>query len=415
LTGKYGEGIAGESELQKSGVTISVQSMLDKWESIVLVIWNGVLRSPRERLEMKIDQKDSEQNQSAGVRRSHRGGMNKTGQARLWRMRLMISLVLLVIIYLAGPRITNLEIERRDASDVPNELSMLDSYLTKSEAQYADIVAGTEKLIRWQPGRDGEQTEFSVVYLHGFSGSHPTLAPAMDMVADGLGAHLFCTRYAGHGRKEPDGFGKAMGEASLQDWVDDTVEALTMGRMLGKKMVVIANSTAAPIVSWLAAQGDQPDFFIMWSPNFGVKDGKGEVLLRPWGKQLLALKPGDTYRYAPENIYGEDHVKYATTFYPDKAFPTLMAAIKLGRDTDLGKVACPTLCLYSKRDEVVSPEKIQTYFGEFGHPGKQLIEIMKVTHREHHVLAGDLMSPESTDEVVDATLKFIREELARGK
>jgi hypothetical protein len=128
-------------------------------------------------------------------------------------------------------------------------------------------------------GRRGEEAEFSVVYLHGFSGSHPTLAPAMDMVADGLEANLFCTRYAGHGRKELDGFGKAMGEASVQDWVGDTVEALAIGRKLGKEMV----------------------------------------------------------------------------------------------------------------------------------------EIMKVTHSERHVLAGDLMSPESTDEVVNATLEFIREEVASGK
>lgn len=298
---------------------------------------------------------------------------------------------------------------------MPDELSHLDEYLAKSEAQFSDIVAGTEKVIRWQPGHEGEQTEFSVVYLHGFSGSHPTLAPAMDKVADGLGGNLFCARYAGHGRKEADGFGKALGEATLQDWVDDTVEAMAIGRRLGKKMVVIANSTAAPIASWLASQGDEPDFFVMWSPNFGVNGGKGEVLLRPWGKQFLAFKSGDTFGYESENIYGDDHKKYATTIYPDRALLPMMAAIKLGRDADLGKVSCPTLCLYSKKDQVVSPEKIETYFGEFGHPGNQLIEILEVTHREKHVLAGDLMSPESTDEVVEATLKFVRDEHARGK
>lgn len=341
--------------------------------------------------------------------------MKKSGRLVRWGKWLIVMLGLLGITYLVGPRITISEIERREASGVPGELSELAAYLEKSEERFPDIVAGTEKLIRWVPGQEGEQTEFSVVYLHGFSGSHATLAPAMDKVAEGLSAHLFCTRYAGHGRKDAEGFGKAMGEVSLQDWVDDTVEALAIGRLLGKKMVVIANSTAAPIVSWLASQGDGPDFFVMWSPNFGVWDWKGEYLLGPWGKQLIALKPGDTYRYAQENIYGDDHEKYATTFYPDKALIPMVAAIKLGREADLGKVACPTLCLYSRRDRVVSPEKIERYFSEFSYRGNQLVEITKVTHREKHVLAGDIMSPESTDEVVGATLQFIREEIDQGK
>ena len=92
-----------------------------------------------------------------------------------------------------------------------------------------------------------------------------------------------------------------------------------------------------------------------------------------------------------------------------------MAAIKLGRDSDLGRVSGPTLCLYSKKDLVVSPESMETHFSEFAHPGNQLVEIMKVNHSEYHVLAGNLMSPESTDEVVNATLEFIRKEFARGK
>lgn len=358
---------------------------------------------------------EDEESEPDGIPKKDHGVSRLTGNLGKWGKRLVVVIGLLGVLYLVGPRITNAEIERREAAHLPTALGELDDYLAKSEGRFSDIVPGTEKSIRWQSGHEGKQTEFSVVYLHGFSGSHPTLAPAMNMVADGLDAHLFCTRYAGHGRKTPDGFGEAMGEASLQDWVDDTVEALAIGRRLGKRVVVIANSTAAPIASWLASQGDGPDFFIMWSPNFGVKGGRGEFLLGPWGKQFLMLKPGDTYSYAPENIYGPLHEKYATTVYPDRAFLPLMSAIKLGRDADLGKVTCPTLCLYSRNDEVVSPEALQKFFGEFGHSGNRLVEIMKVTHRESHVLAGDLMSPESTGEVVDATLEFIREQLADGE
>lgn len=225
-----------------------------------------------------IDGQDSEM---SAIQKDRSGTMKKVRKFGKWRKRLVIGLALLVVLYLVGPRITNSDIERRKASGVPKNLNELDDYLVESEAKIPNIVPGTEKVIRWQAGREGMQTDFSVVFLHGFSGSHPTLAPAMDLVSDGLGAHLYCTRYAGHGRKTAEGFGAALGEASLQDWVDDTTEALAIGRALGKRVVVIANSTAAPIVSWLAAQGDAPDCLVLWSPNFGLAEGKGEFRLGP--------------------------------------------------------------------------------------------------------------------------------------
>ena len=97
---------------------------------------------------MKCDRKKHGESESAGASGSDRCEVTKTGRFRRWRKLLILTVVLLAIIYLLGPRITNSEIERRSASGVPDELSELDGYLTRSEARFPDIVAGTEKLIR---------------------------------------------------------------------------------------------------------------------------------------------------------------------------------------------------------------------------------------------------------------------------
>ena len=62
------------------------------------------------------------------------------------------------------------------------------------------------------------QTQWAVVYIHGFSASRMETAPLADTIATALGANLFYARLAGHGRG-----GAAMGEPSVQDWLADGV------------------------------------------------------------------------------------------------------------------------------------------------------------------------------------------------
>ena len=77
----------------------------------------------------------------------------------------------------------------------------IESYLAESEQRAgagAPLIPGTEKRIRWSAGR--EPTDYAIVYLHGFSATRQELAPMLDRLADALGANLFETRLAGHGR-----------------------------------------------------------------------------------------------------------------------------------------------------------------------------------------------------------------------
>ena len=252
----------------------------------------------------------------------------------------------------------------------------------------------------------------AVVFLHGFAGSHPTLAPLPQEVAGALGANLFCTRYAGHGRKDPDGFGGPLAEATLQQWVDDTREALAIGRELGERVVVIANSTAAPLASWLAGEGEAPDVLVLMSPNFGLKDPLSEFVLGPWGRQILWLSRGRTHTSAC--IVGDEHRRVATTVYPSSALMTLSAAIKLGREAKFEQIEIPALCLYSEDDQVISTDDLFAHFRRFKSTHKRIEEVTGCTHEERHVLAGDMMSGESTPEVRDMIVEFVRQREPRN-
>jgi esterase/lipase len=59
---------------------------------------------------------------------------------------------------------------------------------------------------------DKTKTPCAIVYLHGFSATRQETAPLSDLVAAQLGAYLYYTRLAGHGRG-----GEAMAEPYAND------------------------------------------------------------------------------------------------------------------------------------------------------------------------------------------------------
>jgi alpha-beta hydrolase superfamily lysophospholipase len=319
-------------------------------------------------------------------------------------MALMI-LLATGVIYLVGPRES---VGRIDSSKELVLADDLDLFLESSEAKFGDDLVGeTAKKIFWAPGFEGKQTPLSVVYLHGFSGSHMTLAPVMNEVASELGANLYCARYAGHGLKDPEGFGGALGDATLQEWVDDTREALAIGRRIGERVVILANSTAAPIATRLASEGQAPDVLVFLSPNFGPKSLFSELLLKPWGRQIAWLSCWGEYGYAPQNIMGADHARYATTRYPSGALMAMMKTVEYGRAADLERIDVPTLVLYSVEDQVVSSAKTEDYCGRIGSGSATLMPVT-TSHVEKHVLAGELMADSETKDVTRRIVDFVR-------
>lgn len=332
-------------------------------------------------------------------------------KSRRTRKRLratLLGLLALGVGYRFGPRISTDVTVGTPPTVSGTDVGQLDAYLETSEARFADdLIDGTAKRIFWHRDRPGIRTPVAIVFLHGFSGSHPTLAPLPQEVANALGANLFCTRYAGHGRKDADGYGAPLAEATLQQWVDDTREALAIGHVLGDRVVVIANSTAAPLASWLAGRGEAPDAMVLMSPNYGLKEPISEAIMGPWGRQLLWLVKGDTHTVT--HIAGDEHRRLATTRYPSRAIMTLLSAIQLGRETDFDRLEMPALCLYSENDQVISVDRAFEHFRRFKSRQKRMVEITTVNHATSHVLAGHLMSPESTTEVRDLIVDFVKE------
>ena len=133
---------------------------------------------------------------------------------------ILVVCFVILILFLVGPRVkVEPKIQTFEISEDP------EAYLRAQEAHFSDLRPDTEKTIIWADPVRKHKTPVAVVYIHGFSSCRQETAPLAELVAQALGANLFYTRLTGHGRTS-----EAMGEATVNDWLNDAVEALARRR-----------------------------------------------------------------------------------------------------------------------------------------------------------------------------------------
>ena len=309
----------------------------------------------------------------------------------------VVVLISVCILFLTGPRAT-VEPHLKPI-DLPEDL---DHYLAESEAQFSDLIPETEKTIIWANAAK-TKTPLALIYLHGYTATRQEAAPLCDQIAARLGANLFYTRFTGHGRS-----GQALGEATANDWLNDTIEAVEIGKRLGDKVIVIGTSTGGTLATWHALQGDNEEAlaYVLLSPNFGLKDPTGEILGWPWAEQLVPLIVGAEYQWEPLN---PKHAYYWTEKYPSKALIVMMSVIKFVRESSLESIKKPVLVIYSPNDKVVNAQATEKIFPRFGSPIKQIVARPKSENPEHHVLAGDILAPGDTQAIASIIVEFIEQ------
>lgn len=308
----------------------------------------------------------------------------------------LIVVIVVIVVVFSGPRV---EIDTTlHPVDLPEDL---DAYLVKSEAAFNDIVPGAEKTIVWA-GERGVRTPLSIVNIHGFSACRQETAPVSDLVAQELGANLFYTRLAGHGRGSD-----AMLDGSVNAWLNDAREALEIGKKLGDEVVIIGVSTGGAAATWLTAQSTSEPIaaLILISPNYGPADERSRILLWPWGETLAEYLIGPERSWEPPNELTE---KYWTTRYPTPSLLPMMGMVKLGSEVDFASLQEPTLMIYSPDDQTVNPDTIVEAFDQWGSKRKELVRFTDSEDPGQHVLAGDIRSPSTTTPVAEMIVDFIR-------
>lgn len=310
----------------------------------------------------------------------------------------LIVLVALALGFYLGPRVPVDTTVRFDPAAIGNDP---EAYLAREEAAIPDIRDGLQKEIVWADPETKARTPLSIVYIHGFSASKGETRPLSDEVAAALGANLFYTRLTGHGED-----GAAMAKGTVNAWINDYAEALAIGRMIGDRVIVIAASTGGALATWAATQphfSDKVAAMALISPNYGVQAEGAGILTMPWGGEIARLIVGKERGFTPENAL---HAKFWTTSYPTSATLPMAALMDLARTSPVDRITIPALFIFSDDDKVVQPKLTREIASRWG-ASHELVPVERNDDPSNHVIAGDALSPSTTDVLADRIVVWV--------
>ena len=313
----------------------------------------------------------------------------------------LIGLVVILGLFLwLGPR----EIVNEQVAFAPIMIPAdIDGYLSDKEAQFTDIIEDAHKQVVWV-GSVGEQTEYSVLYVHGFSGTSHEIRPVPQDVAKALGANLYYTRLAGHGRS-----GDAMLDGSPEKWVQDVIEAIEIGGHLGEKLIVLATSNGGAVTTYVLNNPEYADKVagvVFTSPAYKLGNPLTAVLDMPWVRHWGNYVVGERFEFEAVNAA---HGKYWTNEYPSLATLSMATIQRAVRKMDFSKVEVPALFFVSDEDKVIDPAWVKDVASRWGIGAR--VETRVMTDQDdpyHHVLSGDILSPNQTTETTALIVEWVQ-------
>lgn len=274
-----------------------------------------------------------------------------------------IILLVLIAVYFVGPKPSQPKLTK-DLPTVPADAASLEKYISDNEAKQK-LKPDNEARILWFNDSLKQITEYSVVYLHGFSASQEEGDPVHYEFAQKFGCNLFLSRLSDHGvdTTEP-----------LLDFTADRVwnsakQAYAIAKQLGKKVILMATSTGGTLALKLAAEYPEIAGLILLSPNIAINDPNAWLLNNPWGLQIAKMVKGK-YNRAKDTTatyaqYWNNKYRIEATVQLEELLETTM------KESTFKKITQPTLLLYYYKDEdnqdkVVKVSAMKRMFNQLG-------------------------------------------------
>lgn len=309
----------------------------------------------------------------------------------------------LIVIYFLGPKPS--EPVLSDALPTVASINTLDAYITAMEAPYK-IKPNNEAKIIWADSSKS-QTEYAIVYLHGFSASQMEGDPVHQNIAKQFNCNLYLARLAEHGIDTTEDLVNLTAD---QYW-ESAKLAYAIGKQIGKKVILMSTSTGGTLALQLAATYPEIAGLILYSPNIEVFNPSAPLLDNPWGLQIgrAVLKSN----YVDIKYKDSAYPKYWNSHYRIEGVVALQNLLEATMtEATFKKIHQPTLALYYYKDEahqdnVVKVSAIQKMMQQIATPGNLKME-MAIPNAGNHVIASPIVSNDILS-VEKATAKFMKE------
>lgn len=275
----------------------------------------------------------------------------------------------------------------------------LEAWLTEHERAHDAVIDGAEACIVWADGPKVQ--DLCLLYVHGFSASRQETAPLTDRIAEEVGANVLHTRLAGHG------LDKNSMEAKAEHWLQSMVDSWEIASRIGRRVVIIAMSSGAPLSVWLnqhVAARDQVHSFIFLAPNFRIRNPAGFLLTWPWSP-IWAPKLMGEHSWEPEN---ERAARFWTYRYSTLALVEMQKVVDWASKQRLMSQNVPLATLYMEGDTTVNHQAAIDFHDDWQADNKALHRVEIDAENPQHVFVGDITAPNRVDWCVRTCVEFIR-------
>jgi len=315
----------------------------------------------------------------------------------------ILSFFALIVIYFLGPKPPKPVLS--ESLPTVASINTLDAYITAMEDPYK-IKPNNEAKIIWADSSK-TQTDYAIVYLHGFSASQMEGDPVHQNIAKQFNCNLYLARLAEHGIDTTEDLVNLTAD---QYW-ESAKLAFAIGKQIGKKVILMSTSTGGTLALQLAATYPEIAGLILYSPNIEVFNPAAPLLDNPWGLQIgrAVLKSN----YVDIKYKDSAYPKYWNTHYRIEAVVALQNLLEATMtETTFKKIHQPTLALYYYKDEanqdnVVKVSAIQKMMQQIATPSNLKME-MAMPNTGNHVIASPIVSKDIVS-VEQATAKFMKE------
>ncbi|MCW3466831.1 alpha/beta hydrolase [Chitinophaga nivalis] len=306
-----------------------------------------------------------------------------------WLRISLLIIAVLAVIYFSGPAPAS-PVFDHNLPPVPQEAGALMQYVQQREAAHR-LKPDNEARIIWHDTTH-RKTPYAVVYLHGFSASQKEGDPVHLDFARRFGCNLYLSRLDGHGIDTSDPL-LHMTAAGL--W-KDAEAALSVGKALGDKVILMTTSTGGTLGLMLAAAYPNDVYaLINMSPNIAINDKLAFLVNDHWGLQLARLVSKGDFRQTRE----EDPVRaqYWNSDYRLEAVVQLQNLLEAGMHAaTFNKIHQPVLNMYyykdaQHQDPTVRVSAILQMTQQLGTPDSLKIAV-PIPGAGGHVLGSSLIS-----------------------
>jgi len=306
---------------------------------------------------------------------------------RKWLLAIPIGLI---ILYFAGPAPAR-PVYSINMPLVPDSPAAIEQYIYQNESVHK-LKPENEAGIIWANDSLKQVTNYSIVYLHGFSASEKEGDPVHRNIAAKFGCNLYLSRLAEHGIDTTE---QLLNFTADRYW-ESAKQALAIGKKLGRKVILMGSSTGGSLALQMAGTFPRDvAALILLSPNIAINDPFAWILNNHWGLQLArSVKHG---KYLVSDDDREVYRRYWNKPYRLEAAVELEEYLETAMiGENFKKVEQPVLLLYYYRDEIHqdSVVKVSAMLDMFNELGTQasLKRMIDLPIAGNHVLGSPIKS-----------------------